>query len=191
MLNRVESKTSPPSATWYHGFGFTRRKTCPSESTSIRQRRCALSVRSATRSVTRDQRGPKGPYNTGTTLACMHSGKPHHPRNCYRATKDIACSQATQEAKKPEETSSTVETASTDRTARSEREKKSRKTNRAVKKMFRDIRKGTAQDDAAENNGDAEQPNTSAGNDWNQAESTTRGSEEPGKAQRSWTRLRL
>lgn len=57
--------------------------------------------------------------------------------------------------------------------------------------MFRDTRKGTAQDDAADNNGDAEQPKTYAGNDWNQAESTTRGSEEPGKAHRSWTRLRL
>ncbi|KAK7711272.1 hypothetical protein SLS64_005294 [Diaporthe eres] len=165
MLNRVESKTSPPSATWYHGLGFTN----SSESTSRRQRRCALSVRSATRSVTRDQRGPEGPCNTGKTLTCMYCQKPHYPRNCYRATKNIARFQAVQEAKKPqqvkkpEETSSTVETASTDRTARSEREKKSRKTNRAVKKMFRDTRKGTAQDDAADNNGDAEQPKTYAG----------------------------
>ncbi|KAG6364808.1 hypothetical protein INS49_006412 [Diaporthe citri] len=158
-LYMYELRARPLLGTWYSGFNSTRRWTCSFKSTSRQPRSIELYVTSAMGLATRDQRAQ---YRKDSQLP---SKKP-------------------QEAKKPEETSSTAETASTVRTARNEREK-SRKTNWALKKMFRDIRKGPVDDDATEDNDDAEQPNssggneftpaadTSGGNDWNQAAETS------------------
>lgn len=113
----------------------------------------------------------------GLSVLC----KAHHPRDCYRAADSKVRFKLTQEAKKTEEKPPPTETAPATDATRSEQADKGRKTNLALRQIFRDMRKGLADDNAAEDNAQGQEDSGANAHPWAQVQETlgTDGTDSP------------